>query len=158
MSDVETGGCQCGAVRYAIERTAILTLYCCHCRECQRQSASGFGMSMKVSRSGYHLQQGTPSVWERLTDRGGVTRMHFCAGCGVRICHDSGVDSAMVSLKAGSLDDTGWLRPVGHIWVKRGQPWVGLDPDLLIFDAQPENYDALIRAYRAQTAAAKSAT
>jgi len=30
------GGCQCGAVRY--EATTIpLTLYTCHCTECQRQ-------------------------------------------------------------------------------------------------------------------------
>jgi len=158
MSDVETGGCQCGAVRYAIERTAILTLYCCHCRECQRQSASGFGMSMKVSRGGFRVEQGRLSLWERRTDRGSITRMHFCPNCGVRICHDSGADSAMVSLKAGSLDDTGWLRPVGHIWAKRAQKWLALAPNLLIYDAQPESYDALIGAYRAQTAAEKSAT
>ena len=41
------GGCQCGAVRYAIS-AAPLTLYCCHCTECQAQSSSAFGMSMLV--------------------------------------------------------------------------------------------------------------
>ena len=70
MSATATGGCQCGAVRYSIERAAILTLYCCHCRECQRQSASGFGLSMKLQPAGFHLEFGTLGVWERPTDRG----------------------------------------------------------------------------------------
>jgi len=148
MTATEPGGCQCGAVRYEIDRAAILTLYCCHCRECQRQSASGFGLSMKAERTGFRLIKGALSAWQRPTDRGGITRMRFCPACGVRICHDAGADSDMVSLKAGTLDDTAWLRPVGHIWVKRAQPWVALDPDLLIYDGQPETYDALIAAYR----------
>ncbi len=144
-----TGGCQCGAVRYTIERAAILTLYCCHCRECQRQSASGFGLSMKLQPAGFHLELGTLSVWERPTDSGTISHAHFCPACGVRIYHDSGADSAWLSLKAGSLDDTGWLRPVGHIWAKRAQKWLAMDHQLLIYDGQPENYDALIEAYRA---------
>ena len=46
MSEVLlTGGCQCGAVRYAIS-AAPLRLIACHCRECQKQSASAFGMSL----------------------------------------------------------------------------------------------------------------
>ncbi len=154
MSARAEGGCQCGAVRYTIERAAILTLYCCHCRECQRQSASGFALSMKIPRAGFRLNKGRLILWERPTDRGTITRAHFCPACGVRITHDAGADSEWVSLKAGSLDDTGWLRPVGHIWAKRAQKWVVMDEQLLIYDGQPENYDALIGAYQAVAAAA----
>jgi len=42
---VLTGGCQCGAVRYAVAAEP-LRLYVCHCRECQKQSGSAFGMSL----------------------------------------------------------------------------------------------------------------
>jgi len=41
-----TGGCQCGQIRYEI-RAEPLTLYACHCKECQ---TSAFGMSMPVPR------------------------------------------------------------------------------------------------------------
>ena len=33
-----TGGCQCGAVRYAVSSDPV-ALYICHCRECRKQSA-----------------------------------------------------------------------------------------------------------------------
>jgi len=46
-----TGGCQCDAVRY--ELTGIPErLYACHCRECQRQSGSAFGMTILVKENG----------------------------------------------------------------------------------------------------------
>jgi hypothetical protein len=40
-----SGGRQCGAIRYEVAFEEVLTLVCCHCRECQRQSASAFGRS-----------------------------------------------------------------------------------------------------------------
>ena len=44
-----TGGCQCGSVRYVVTMEPI-RLLACHCKECQRQSASAFGMSMLVKK------------------------------------------------------------------------------------------------------------
>ena len=40
------GGCQCGACRYVIGGWP-LTFYICHCSECQAQSASAFGESLR---------------------------------------------------------------------------------------------------------------
>lgn len=144
-----TGGCQCGGVRYEIPAAEILTLYCCHCRECQRQAASGFGMSMWLPRGAFRLTCGELASWQRGTDSGAINRGKFCPDCGVRIHHDSGAESPTISLKAGTLDDTAWLRPVGHIWVSRAQPWVRLDETLLIYQDEPERFDDLIAAYGA---------
>ena len=47
---VQTGGCQCGAVRYEVTGPPI-KLYVCHCTECQRQSGSAFGMSFICAES-----------------------------------------------------------------------------------------------------------
>ena len=107
MPEPWTGGCQCGAVRYEIEPLEVLTLYCCHCRECQRQAASGFGMSMLLRRRGFRLLRGALRNWSRPADSGGVNCANFCPSCGVRIFHEGGEGSAVISLKAGSLDDTG---------------------------------------------------
>jgi hypothetical protein len=146
------GGCQCGEIRYEIASRRVLTLVCCHCRECQRQSASAFGMSMIMPRSALTLLHGTPKTWQRRSDRGTVNRAHFCPTCGVRIFHDGGDASAEISLKAGTLDDTGVLEPVGQIWIKRAQPWLRLPDDALIYEGEPESDDNLHAAYRNKTA------
>src|SRR5271167_4851648 len=39
------GGCQCGAVRFQIAANRLVA-YACHCLECQKQSASAFGISV----------------------------------------------------------------------------------------------------------------
>lgn len=149
MAETWGGGCQCGAVRYEVAADRVLTLVCCHCRECQRQSASAFGMSLIMPNAAFRLLRGTLKIWERPTDSGRINRAHFCPTCGVRIFHDNGdAGGDDISVKAGSLDDTGVLRPVGHIWTKRAQPWVPLPDDLLRCEGEPETDDALYAAYR----------
>ena len=54
---IRTGGCQCGALRYESAGEPI-ALYVCHCRECQKQSASAFGISVIVPVDAFDLKQG----------------------------------------------------------------------------------------------------
>ena len=76
------GGCQCGYIRYRIDPARILTLYCCHCTECQRQSSSAFGMSMKLPRAAFELMSGELARWQRVADSGDLNRASFCPRCG----------------------------------------------------------------------------
>jgi len=140
------GGCQCGAVRYRITGWP-LTLYCCHCSECQRQSSSAFGMSLRVRRSDVDIDMAAMKYWIR--DSGMPTEAHcrFCPSCGTRIMHDR-PDVEAVTIKAGSLDDRSWLRPVGHIWTSSAQPWMPIDDGLLVYTHQPESYDDLDAAWQ----------
>ena len=48
---IRTGGCQCGAIRYEISSPPV-ELYVCHCRECQKQSSSAFGISANLMSLG----------------------------------------------------------------------------------------------------------
>ena len=61
------GGCQCGAVHYEI-RGQPKSLYVCHCRECQKQSASAFGISVIIKRADFRITRGEVKVWSRATD------------------------------------------------------------------------------------------
>jgi hypothetical protein len=137
MSDILEGGCQCGAVRYRITGPRP-PVYVCHCRECQKQSASAFGMSLPV-RGGDFRVQGALDSWERGTDLGSRTRCYFCPECGSRVFHQSSATTDRVTVKGGSLDDTSRLRPAAHIWVSRKQPWVVLDPAVPAHPTQPED-------------------
>ena len=142
------GGCQCGAVRYEMDAADIMTVYCCHCRECRRQAASAFGISVILPRSAFRLVRGTLHTWQRRSDRGTVNRGSFCSACGVRMFHDGGADRPEISLKGGSLDDVERLHPIGHIWTARALSWVRWDDGLLCYSGQPPDYEALQRAYR----------
>jgi hypothetical protein len=61
---VITGGCQCGEVRYEIH-AAPREIYVRHCRECQRRSASAFGISVIVESADLLLTAGVPLAWGR---------------------------------------------------------------------------------------------
>lgn len=130
-----TGGCQCGAVRYSIS-TATLASYACHCRECQKQSASAFGMSVPIDKSDFSIK-GALGSWERSADSGAVTRCHFCVRCGSRVYHDGSSRKGMVTIKGGSLDNAADLRPAAHIWTISKQDWVVLPQGVPQWDRQP---------------------
>jgi len=149
MPEIREGGCQCGAIRYRFS-AAPLTLYLCHCTECQKQSSSAFGMSLWLRRADLEFLSGALKFWQRGTDSGGSMVCAFCPDCGTRLYHAASHDSEIVSLKAGSLDDTSWLRPIGHIWTRSAQPWVPLDRDgnALIYETQPDQDEKLIERYR----------
>ena len=150
MSEILEGGCQCGKVRYRVTG-APLTLYACHCTECQKQSASAFGLSLWVKRSDLEILSGEPKYWERSADSGNTTLCAFCPECGSRLFHAPSDDPEIYSLKGGSLDDISSLAPVGHIWVRSKQPWVDLAclPGELRFEKEPPSFQPLLDRWKA---------
>jgi hypothetical protein len=149
------GGCQCGALRYEVDLSQVQTLYCCHCRECQKQSSSGFGMSMVVPSAAFRLLEGDPQGWSRQAESGRKVEGFHCPLCGSRVFHSSSRGGGFTNLRAGSLDDTSRLRPVGHLWTDSKQDWVILPPDSLCYARQPDSLDALVARYQAQCAGGK---
>ena len=131
------GGCQCGAVRYEI-RGEPMSLYVCHCRECQKQSSSAFGISVIVMRADFRLTRGEVKVWSRATDSGGTLACAFCPGCGSRVWHE-GIDATdTISVKGGSLDDPPDLRSACHIWTTRKLPGVVIPETARQFPGEPD--------------------
>src|SRR5215831_9937622 len=130
------GGCQCGAVRYEVS-AAPLEVYLCHCRECQKQSASAFGISVIVPAGAFTLKQGGVATWRRPTDSGRVLDCMFCVTCGTRIRHATpGEDT--VSIKGGSLDVPIDLTTAVHIWTKRKLPGVIVPDGARQFPGEPD--------------------
>ena len=118
-----TGGCQCGALRYEITVTPE-ALYVCHCRECRKQSASAFGMSLVVPRAGFRLLQGSVKSWSRPTDSGRILNCLFCPECGSRIWHERAGGAETITVKGGSLDQPLDLDSAIHVWTSRRLPGV----------------------------------
>ncbi len=129
------GGCQCGAVRYEVSAEP-LKVYVCHCRECRRQSASAFGISVIVPVAAFALTQGQVKTWSRPTDSGGVLECMFCIECGTRIRHFNPRQDS-VSIKGGSLDDPVDITSSCHIWTTRKLPGVMIPDGATQFAEEP---------------------
>ena len=143
----QTGGCLCGAVRYEL-KALPLTVYACHCKDCQRSSVSTHTISMIVNRSDVTLLSGELAVYEKTADSGRTPRMLRCAECGTSVWNEATADAPMLVLKAGNLDDMSWAQPVGNIWTKSKAPWVEVDESLPHYEGQPADRDALIAAWK----------
>ncbi|MEQ8355048.1 MAG: GFA family protein [Kiloniellaceae bacterium] len=149
-ASVVEGGCQCGAVRYTVNLSEAVTLYRCHCRECQRQTASAFGLSMVFPEAAFEITRGDLKTWRRKADSGRAVDCFFCEVCGCRLLHRSPARPGRVNLKPGTLDDPSGLQPIGDLWTDSRQAWVALLPGGLHYDRQPEDFDALAARYRSQ--------
>jgi hypothetical protein len=131
-----TGGCQCGRVRYRVTGQPI-AVSVCHCKECQRQSGSAFGMSMIVEAEHFHVETGTLKEFERSSESGRSVRCAFCPECGTRIYHVPSYIENVINVKPGTLDDTSGLQPTRQIWVQSAQKWVPLRDDITTSPKQP---------------------
>jgi hypothetical protein len=96
---LHTGGCQCGAVRYAIFAEATHGSIC-HCRMCQKASGNYFAAFARVPLEGFAWTRGEPAVFKSsdLVERG------FCRACGTPLFFRY-TDLERISVAVGSLDD-----------------------------------------------------
>lgn len=138
MSFPQTGGCQCGAVRYEITGPPEV-VYACHCTECQRQSGSAFAMAAVIPQKHFRLTRGAPEMFARATSETKTMECWFCQACGTRLYHMPGGSSyPNRNVKPGTLDDTSWLSPTIHFWTRSAQKWVVIPEDAVRYDTQPE--------------------
>ncbi len=136
-SQKQTGGCQCGDVRYEITGAPV-DLYLCHCRECQKQSSSAFGISYLINQSSFRLTQGDLKFWTRPTDSGNLTKCAFCPNCGTRVWHARVGSTDIYSIKGGTLDQSPDISKVDHIWTGSKFPGVSIPKDAQQFTKEPD--------------------
>src|SRR5262249_14846376 len=134
MTLPQKGGCQCGAIRYEIAEMPT-QVYTCHCTDCQRLTSSAFSMGIVVSDKALRLSGIEPRRLQRTADSGRVNTRLVCPQCGSRI---SGTPrDGAVRVRAGTLDDTSWLRPTRHIWRRSRQPGITWPAGDEVFEKGP---------------------
>lgn len=153
MATTREGGCACGAARYELKGEPLF-VHACHCTDCQRLSASAFGISMIVEKDRFELVKGRTARVELVADSGRTKQIYFCPACGGQLWNEVPHRPGLLTLKAGTLDAVDWFRPQAHIWTRSKQPWLRLDGGAPSFETtydQAELWpaDSLERARRA---------
>ena len=141
------GGCQCGALQYELT-VAPMTLYACHCTNCQKQTGSAFVLSTIIPEMAFSFTKGTPAKTEWKSDSGNARFGYYCRDCGNRIANGQTPSIGFLSLRAGTFEDTSWVRTGGHIWVKSAQKWIKFADDDLLCDEQPTDYGPFVERFR----------
>jgi len=143
------GGCQCGALRYAISAPPLM-VYNCHCTNCQAIGGGAFSTPVTVLESGFAFTTGEPRTYEWASEAGNRRYGWLCGDCGSRIAHGQIPAAGFLSVRGGTLDDRSWIEPVGDIWTRSKQPWVVLSGDRLQAEQQPGDYAPFIARFQAQ--------
>mgnify|MGYP000312410672 CR=1 FL=1 len=112
-------------------------------------TGSAFTIAATVPEAALAFTRGTPKRVEWKADSGNLRFGLFCGECGSRIANGQTPTNGVLSLRAGTLDDTTWVEPVGDIWTKSAQRWVRFIGDLST-EGQPKDYTPFMERYRAQ--------
>ncbi len=62
---------------------------------------------------------------------------YFCPSCGSPLYSHAEFMREMIFVKAGTLDDTSWLKPDMNIWCDTAQSWVDIDAAIPRFGGNP---------------------
>lgn len=144
------GGCRCGRVRFRIGDAPLLEV-ACHCRGCQRMTASAFSTSIAVADTGFALIAGQ-------TVRGGLggatgageVHHHHCGDCLSWLYTSFPGDLGFVNVRGALLDDPSWHAPWLEVQTDDRLPWARTSAARSFAGFPPaEDYPGFIAEYRA---------
>ncbi len=108
---ITTGGCLCGAVRYAV-KGPLRDVVNCHCDMCQRLHGS-FGPHSKALKVNITITNDDGLAWYKTSD---IAQRGFCRKCGSSLFWEP-FELDATGIIAGSLDKPTGLKTIGHIFV-----------------------------------------
>lgn len=127
-----TGGCQCGAVRFAAQAAPLFTALC-HCTMCRRAHAAPAVAWAMFDSAQVRFTQGEPR-WHASSP---TARRGFCGACGTPLAFVADFLPGLIDLPTGSFDEPERLPPQLHYWCARQLPWLKLEDGLPRHDGLP---------------------
>jgi hypothetical protein len=122
-----TGGCLCGAVRYAVTAPFVRANFC-HCSRCRKHTGAAASTQGRVPQDGFRLTAGAEHLRVYRPPGGGMAKV-FCDVCGSSLFGGSWPDGPEVSIRLGTLDDDPGIRPQFHNFVADAPAWLPVPDD-----------------------------
>lgn len=121
---VLTGGCQCGAVRFALY-AAPGKLSICHCRMCQKAVAGPFASLAEIPHQDFAWTRGQPATF-RSSSR---ADRDFCAACGTPLSYRQ-IGGPIIELLTGAFDRPDMVTPTYEVGIESKLAWIAHLPAL----------------------------
>lgn len=122
---VAEGGCQCGAVRYALY-VPPENSHVCHCRMCQRATGGLFAALAGAKKRDFGWTKGEPSVFASSN----LAQRAYCAQCGTPLTFAYNLPDARLYVTIGSLDDPAAAPIIKQYGIESRIPWVRFCDDV----------------------------
>jgi hypothetical protein len=122
---VATGGCQCGAIRYAFYAPPE-NVHVCHCRMCQRATGGVFAALAGTSAENFAWTRGTPEFFASSN----LAKRAFCPKCGTPLSFKYDSPTARMYTTIGSLDEPEKAPIVKQYGIESRLPWVKFCEDV----------------------------
>ena len=138
----------CGGIRFRLSAPPFLTM-ACHCKGCQRLSASAYSLTIAMPTEGFAITQGEPV----LGGLHGPHRQLYCPHCkNWMFTRPTGMDW-LVNVRATMLDEHQWYTPFIEVATAEGLQWAKTSA-VHSFATHPEQekYAPLIEAFAKQGA------
>lgn len=143
------GGCRCGKLRFKVTRPPIIAA-ACHCRGCQRMTASAFSLSVAIPDEGFAIMAGEPV-------RGGKQEMEglnhsFCGFCMSWVfTRFPAVMGDFVNVRSTMLDDPSGTEPFIETCTAEKLDWAST-PAEHSYEGFPQmkEFPKLLEAYAAR--------
>ena len=135
-----TGGCGCGAVRFAVSRPFVTAAYC-HCTRCQRRSGSAASATARAEPGTVSVTRGE-ELLRAWAPAGGREKV-FCVQCGSALFTREPGSDDLTGVRLGAVDGDPGIRPSSRQFVRYAACWAPIPDDGL------PRYDEARPGYRA---------
>lgn len=138
------GSCRCGQIRIRISAPPLLTM-ACHCRGCQKMSASAFSCSAAIPSQGFEVTKGEPVI-------GGIhgddLHHYHCPRCKSWMFTKASFIDAFVNIRPTMLDDASWFTPFVETYTSAKLPWATTGAAHSFAEFPPmEAYEGLTKSF-----------
>lgn len=142
---VSEGACLCGQVRLRVTGAPLMTM-ACHCRGCQRLSASAFSLSSLYPSAAVEVTEGEPVIG----GLHGPNQQYFCPHCLSWLFTRPPALGDLVNVRSTMLDNAADYRPFMETYVRDQLPWAATGA-VHSFDEFPprERFPALLGEFAA---------
>ena len=118
VKPVLTGGCQCGAVRFALS-AAPVKVSICHCRMCQKAAGAPFASFADIENNNFAWTRGTPAVFRSSS----IAERDFCRDCGTPLSFRR-IGGPRIEIMTGAFDRPDRVVPIQQFGTESRLGWV----------------------------------